>query len=182
MELMNISREFAPFVLDVVYVHGNLEPANRQPILFLSLEDFVTSGEHWRYEGKGSIIQGCIEEAMKKCVFCANEIQDEAIVCQYCGRDQRVTSQQQDADTIKASSDASTALTLAIIGIFCFGIVLEPLALIKAGSAKKVLQPTDPGYGNAISAQIIAWIAFVLWALSIIIVLISTLTLITTSY
>ena len=50
MELMNISREFAPFVLDVVHVHGNLEPTERQPIFYLSQEDFGTLGERWHYE------------------------------------------------------------------------------------------------------------------------------------
>ena len=49
MELFNISREFAPFVLDVVAVHGDVSLAQRQPILYLSQESFSTLGESWEY-------------------------------------------------------------------------------------------------------------------------------------
>jgi len=45
-ELKGISREFAPFVLDVVAVHGK---AHKNPILFLSRKDFATLGEEWKY-------------------------------------------------------------------------------------------------------------------------------------
>lgn len=49
MELMNLSREFALFVLDVVTTHGMSKPDIRQPILFLSQDDFTTLGERWEY-------------------------------------------------------------------------------------------------------------------------------------
>jgi flavin reductase (DIM6/NTAB) family NADH-FMN oxidoreductase RutF len=49
MELMNLSREFALFAMNVVAVHGSLPPAEREPILYLSQEDFATLGERWRY-------------------------------------------------------------------------------------------------------------------------------------
>jgi flavin reductase (DIM6/NTAB) family NADH-FMN oxidoreductase RutF len=45
-ELEGFSREFAPFVLDVVAVHGK---AHSDPILFLSRKDFATLGEGWKY-------------------------------------------------------------------------------------------------------------------------------------
>lgn len=46
-ELPDISREFAPFVLDVVAVHGSRHKA---PILFLSRKDFATLGESWKFK------------------------------------------------------------------------------------------------------------------------------------
>lgn len=48
-ELPGLSREFALFVLDVVYTHGSLNPTQRQPILYLSEKDFATLGEKWQY-------------------------------------------------------------------------------------------------------------------------------------
>jgi flavin reductase (DIM6/NTAB) family NADH-FMN oxidoreductase RutF len=49
-ELMNLSREFCPFVLDVVAVHGNLNPEIRQPIFYLSQENFAEIGNRWTYQ------------------------------------------------------------------------------------------------------------------------------------
>lgn len=49
-ELADLSREFVPFVLDVLAAHGKLRPQKRQPILYLSLEDFATVGDKWQYK------------------------------------------------------------------------------------------------------------------------------------
>ncbi len=43
------SREFVPFVLDVVATHGKKRPQQKSPILYLSHKDFATLGETWRY-------------------------------------------------------------------------------------------------------------------------------------
>ena len=63
--------------------------------------------------------------------------------------------------------EAKEALTYAIVGIFCFGIILEPLALIKASKAKKMLamNPRLTGSGQVTAAYIIAIVALVLWVL-----------------
>lgn len=52
MELMNLSREFLPFVLNVVHVHSHGDPMEHQPILFYSQEEFATTGDRWTYEKK----------------------------------------------------------------------------------------------------------------------------------
>jgi hypothetical protein len=46
-EITNISREFAPFVMDVVYVHGKTDQVVADPILYLSQESFAPLGETW---------------------------------------------------------------------------------------------------------------------------------------
>jgi flavin reductase (DIM6/NTAB) family NADH-FMN oxidoreductase RutF len=47
----NLSREFALFIMDVVHTHGTLDPTQRQPLLYLSDEDFATlSDERWVYK------------------------------------------------------------------------------------------------------------------------------------
>lgn len=52
MELLNLSREFVPFVMDVVATHGSIKPSEHQPILYLSLDDFATLGERWEYSNE----------------------------------------------------------------------------------------------------------------------------------
>ena len=48
-ELSNLSREFAPHVMDVVAVHGSKNVFKREPILYLSQEEFATLGETWTF-------------------------------------------------------------------------------------------------------------------------------------
>jgi flavin reductase (DIM6/NTAB) family NADH-FMN oxidoreductase RutF len=50
MELPNLSREFVPFALDVVAVHGEMRLEEQQPILYLSQESFATLGDGWEYK------------------------------------------------------------------------------------------------------------------------------------
>jgi len=61
---------------------------------------------------------------------------------------------------------ARQALTYAIIGLFCFGIVLGPLAISKAKSAKMIIAGTPGmrGEGMATAALVIGFVDLALWA------------------
>lgn len=48
-ELPGISHEFAPFVMDAVAMQGDVEPLDRQPILFMKEYEFSTIGDGWRF-------------------------------------------------------------------------------------------------------------------------------------
>jgi hypothetical protein len=66
--------------------------------------------------------------------------------------------------------EADEALKYAIIGIFCFGIILEPMALMKASKAKKMmaLNPRLSGSGKVTAAFVIASIGLVIWVLGMV--------------
>lgn len=66
--------------------------------------------------------------------------------------------------------EADEALKYAIIGLFCFGIILEPIAISKAMKAKRAIamNPNLIGSGKANVAMVIAIIGLALWVVGII--------------
>jgi tetratricopeptide (TPR) repeat protein len=67
------------------------------------------------------------------------------------------------------SKDANTALILAIVSIFCCGIILAPIAIVKANAAKRTIaeNPGMTGEGKAQAALIIAIISLLLFVVSL---------------
>ena len=66
--------------------------------------------------------------------------------------------------------EANDALTCAIVSIFCIGIILGPIAIVKANKAQKMIQadPRLKGSGKATAAKVIGIITTILSAIAII--------------
>jgi hypothetical protein len=64
---------------------------------------------------------------------------------------------------------ADEALKYALIGILCFGIVLEPMAISKALRARKMIEanPALTGSGKANAALVIAILILLLWVVGL---------------
>ncbi len=74
-----------------------------------------------------------------------------------------------EADATIPCSEAEEALKYAIIGIFCFGPILEPVALFKAIQAKKLIaaNPALSGSGKVTAAIVIASIIIGIYGLAL---------------
>jgi len=108
---------------------------------------------------------GCAEPFCKNCVV---DIQGQS----YCGACKTMAvagAPMVDMATIPCK-EADEALKYAIIGIFCFGVILGPVAISKALNAKKMiaLNPRLSGSGKVTASLIIGTIAFILSVLGII--------------
>jgi hypothetical protein len=115
--------------------------------------------------------------AIDRCAGCAEPFCGDCLVemhgQKYCGSCKIMALKGQPVVVEEATipcKEANEALAYAIFGIFCFGIILEPVALMKASNAKKMidLNPRLQGSGKVLAARIIASIALVLWILGII--------------
>ena len=114
---------------------------------------------------------GCAEE------FCANclvDIQGQKF-CSSCkvmalqGRVPTAAEAAQEAGTLP-NKLAKDALIASLVGILCFGIILEPYAIIKAIQAKKAIaaDPRLGGSGASTAALVIGIVVFILYVLGII--------------
>jgi len=113
--------------------------------------------------------------AVSRCAGCKEPFCSDCLVeiagTQYCGSCKIMAIQGPIAveEAMKPCEEAGTALTLAIIGVFCFGIILGPIAISKALKAKKQIEnnPQLTGSGKATAAIVIASAAIFLWIVSI---------------
>ncbi|HVR39211.1 MAG TPA: hypothetical protein VMU84_08940 [Thermoanaerobaculia bacterium] len=66
-------------------------------------------------------------------------------------------------------AEAEEALKYALIGIVCFGIILEPIALVKGLQAKKLIaaNPALSGAGKATAAIAVSSVILGFWVLVI---------------
>lgn len=70
--------------------------------------------------------------------------------------------------------EAKEALKYAIIGIFCFGFILGPMAIVKGTSAKKAIamDPRYDGEGMATAAQIVGGLVCLLYIVNILLAIV----------
>lgn len=85
------------------------------------------------------------------------------VVTDYCFRCQNLAATDYTGPK-QTSAEAKEALRFAIIGLFCFGFILGPLAIIRGTAAKKTIaqNPRLEGEGLATAAQIIGGIEILL--------------------
>jgi hypothetical protein len=116
-------------------------------------------------------------EATDRCAGCAEPFCPDCVVeihgqkyCAQCKVSALKGPPQLTEEATLPCKEANEALTYAIVSIFCFGIILAPVALIKASKAKKMidLNPRLSGSGKIAAARIIASVALVLWIVGVI--------------
>ncbi len=133
-------------------------------------------------------------EAVDRCVGCAEGFCENCLVKlhdeTYCGQCKyvvitdplafadRIACHEETDFAVKYSlpdipevcEEANEALKYSLIGIFCFGILLEPFAISKALRAREKIRgnPQLPGEGKATAALIIGFTVIVLWLLGLV--------------
>lgn len=114
--------------------------------------------------------------AIDRCAGCAEPFCGNCLIevrgQNYCGSCKVLAIQGQpvlvdEQEGTIPCKEASEALTMAIISLFCFGIILGPIAISKAQKAKKMIElnPQLSGSGKATAATIIGIISMVLFVL-----------------
>jgi len=115
-------------------------------------------------------------QAVDRCAACAEPFCPDCLVeiqgQKYCGSCKVMAVQGQPIveEAAIPCKEAKDALIMAIVGLFCFGVILGPLAIAKAVKAKNMmrLNPRLTGSGQASAALVLGIVALVFWVLGII--------------
>ena len=115
--------------------------------------------------------------ASDRCAGCAEAFCDNCLVevggQKYCNSCKVIAIQGKPITLEEATIPcplAGEALKYAIIGLFCFGMILGPVAISKAINAKKEINadPRLTGSGKANAAIAVGVIGLVLWVIGLI--------------
>jgi hypothetical protein len=115
-------------------------------------------------------------QAVDRCTGCAEPFCGDCLVeirgQKYCASCKVLAIQGQQVVVEEGTmpcQEASDALKYAIVSLFCFGIILGPIAISKAKKAKDMIamNPRLTGSGKANAAMIIGIVALVLWVVTI---------------
>jgi hypothetical protein len=101
---------------------------------------------------------------MKKCPFCKELIRADALKCRHCG-EYVDDSVRKSVEPKECPKEAKDALTYSLVGIFCFGFILGPIAIAKGFKALKIIksEPGCPGKGKAQAGIIIGVLEILLY-------------------
>jgi hypothetical protein len=109
--------------------------------------------------------------ATANCTGCAEPFCSNCLVTikgsPYCASCKEMALDDLAPPILSECKEANEALKYAIVGIFCCGIVLEPIAISKALKARTMiaLDPSLGGRGKATAALVIAVVGLILWVL-----------------
>lgn len=109
--------------------------------------------------------------ALASCAACAEAFCENCLVpiggAHYCAscKVETVKSLPAPIEGLIPCKEAGEALRLAIFSIFCFGVILGPVAMAKANRAKRLLEanPQLSGSGKVIATYLVASMVILFW-------------------
>jgi hypothetical protein len=115
--------------------------------------------------------------AIERCAGCAEPFCGDCLVemhgQKYCGSCKVMALKGEPVvleHRMRPCKEADEALKFAIIGIFCVGFILAPVALFKAADARRSIRmdPELTGAGKANAAKVIAIVVLALWVIGLV--------------